>query len=82
MDVLCSALHYRLRGVVLLAGAVISVAQSQRIKAMFVVFEDGLCGLVVRVLGYRSGGPDSIPGTVIATEVVCTFVGTVSRLFS
>jgi hypothetical protein len=23
----------------------------------------GLCGLVVRVLGYRSGGPDSIPGT-------------------
>jgi hypothetical protein len=21
------------------------------------------CGLVVRVLGYRSGGPDSIPGT-------------------
>jgi hypothetical protein len=25
--------------------------------------EDRLCGLVVRVLGYRSGGPDSIPGT-------------------
>jgi hypothetical protein len=24
---------------------------------------DHLCGLVVRVLGYRSGGPDSIPGT-------------------
>jgi hypothetical protein len=24
---------------------------------------DSLCGLVVRVLGYRSGGPDSIPGT-------------------
>jgi hypothetical protein len=23
----------------------------------------GLCGLVVRVLGYRSGGPGSIPGT-------------------
>jgi hypothetical protein len=22
-----------------------------------------LCGLVVRVLGYRSGGPSSIPGT-------------------
>jgi hypothetical protein len=22
-----------------------------------------LCGLVVRVLGYRPGGPDSIPGT-------------------
>jgi hypothetical protein len=26
-------------------------------------FEDRLCGLVVRVLGYRSGGPGSIPGT-------------------
>jgi hypothetical protein len=24
---------------------------------------DGLCGLVVRVLGYRFGGPGSIPGT-------------------
>jgi hypothetical protein len=24
---------------------------------------DRLCGLVVRVLGYRSGGPWSIPGT-------------------
>jgi hypothetical protein len=24
---------------------------------------DRLCGLVVRVLGYRSGGPDSIPAT-------------------
>jgi hypothetical protein len=24
---------------------------------------DRLCGLVVRVLGYRCGGPDSIPGT-------------------
>jgi hypothetical protein len=26
-------------------------------------FCDRLCGLVVRVLGYRSGGPVSIPGT-------------------
>jgi hypothetical protein len=26
-------------------------------------FYDHLCGLVVRVLGYRSGGPGSIPGT-------------------
>jgi hypothetical protein len=24
---------------------------------------DRLCDLVVRVLGYRSGGPSSIPGT-------------------
>jgi hypothetical protein len=29
----------------------------------FYVFDDRLCGLVVRVLGYRSGGPGSIPGT-------------------
>jgi hypothetical protein len=27
------------------------------------VLTDRLCGLVVRVLGYRSGGPGSIPGT-------------------
>jgi hypothetical protein len=30
---------------------------------IFVVVCDRLCGLVVRVLGYRSGGPGSIPGT-------------------
>jgi hypothetical protein len=29
-----------------------------------------LCGLVVRVLGYRSGGPGSIPGTTRKTKVV------------
>jgi hypothetical protein len=28
-----------------------------------VTVNDRLCGLVVRVLGYRSGGPGSIPGT-------------------
>jgi hypothetical protein len=27
------------------------------------IYIDRLCGLVVRVLGYRSGGPGSIPGT-------------------
>jgi hypothetical protein len=27
------------------------------------VLIDSLCGLVIRVLGYRSGGPGSIPGT-------------------
>jgi hypothetical protein len=31
---------------------------------------DGLCGLVVRVLGYRPGGPGSIPGTT-RKKVVC-----------
>jgi hypothetical protein len=29
---------------------------------------DSLCGLVVRVLGYRSGGPGSIPGTIRFSE--------------
>jgi hypothetical protein len=29
----------------------------------FQKYFDRFCGLVVRVLGYRSGGPGSIPGT-------------------
>jgi hypothetical protein len=29
---------------------------------------DRLCGLVVRVLGYRSGGPGAIPGTTRFSE--------------
>jgi hypothetical protein len=32
-------------------------------RYMICKFVGHLCGLVVRVLGYRSGGPDSIPGT-------------------
>jgi hypothetical protein len=31
---------------------------------------DRLCGLVVRVLGYRSGGPGSIPSTTKKKKVV------------
>jgi hypothetical protein len=31
---------------------------------------DRLCGLVVRVLGYRSGGPGSILGTTRKENVV------------
>jgi hypothetical protein len=31
---------------------------------------DRLCGLAVRVLGYRSGGPSSIPGTTRKEKVV------------
>jgi hypothetical protein len=34
------------------------------------VGDDRLCGLVVRVLGYRSGGPGSIPGTTRKKKVV------------
>jgi hypothetical protein len=33
------------------------------IPSQFYTF-DRICGLVVRVLGYRSGGPGSIPGTI------------------
>jgi hypothetical protein len=33
------------------------------IYCLYNVLEDRLCGLVVRVLGYRSGGQGSIPGT-------------------
>jgi hypothetical protein len=30
---------------------------------ILLILNDRLCGLVVRVLGYRFGGPGSIPGT-------------------
>jgi hypothetical protein len=33
-------------------------------------YHDRLCGLVVRVLGYRSGGPGSIPRTTRKKKVV------------
>jgi hypothetical protein len=36
---------------------------------LYIVY-DYLCGLVVRVLGYRSGGPGSIPGTTRTKKVV------------
>jgi hypothetical protein len=37
----------------------------------FVMYKmDRLCGLVVGVLGYRSGGLDSIPGTTRKKKVV------------
>jgi hypothetical protein len=42
-----------------------------------VCFNGRLCGLVVRVLGYRSGGPGSIPGTTLK-KVVCLEWGPLS----
>jgi hypothetical protein len=39
------------------------VDQSLLVFILVVILPDRLCGLVVRVLGYRSGGPASIPGT-------------------
>jgi hypothetical protein len=47
---------------------------------------DRHCGLVVRVLGYRSGGPGSIPGTTRKKKVVglergpLSLVGTTEEL--
>jgi hypothetical protein len=38
----------------------------------FNILRDRLCGLVVRVLGYRSRGPGSIPG---ATEKLMVWNG-------
>jgi hypothetical protein len=38
-------------------------------KSLYPQF-DRLCGLVVRVLAYRSGGPGSIPGTTGKKKVV------------
>jgi hypothetical protein len=35
-----------------------------------IIQEDHPCGLVVKVLGYRSGGPGSIPGTTWKKKVV------------
>jgi hypothetical protein len=34
------------------------------------IVADRICGLVVRVLGYRSGGPGSIPDTTRRKKVV------------
>jgi hypothetical protein len=36
--------------------------------SFYMSWRDRLCGLVVRVLGYRSGGPGSIPGTTRFSE--------------
>jgi hypothetical protein len=44
------------------AGTVLFVFKSF-VYLLYDTVSDRLCGLVVRVLGYRSGGPGSIPGT-------------------
>jgi hypothetical protein len=44
---------------------------------MVEALRDRPCGLVVRVLGYRSGGPGSIPGTTVK-KVVCLERGPLS----
>jgi hypothetical protein len=58
---------------------------------LFIIFKllyDRLCGLVARVLGYISGGPDSIPGTTRKEKVVglergpLSLVGTTEELLN
>jgi hypothetical protein len=51
-----------------------AVTEFERKKECFILdpadpMVDRLCGLVVRVLGYRSGGPGSIPGITIKKVV-------------
>jgi hypothetical protein len=43
-----------------------TISVFERAKTFYAVDRatDRLCGLEVRVLGYRSGGPGSIPGTI------------------
>jgi hypothetical protein len=53
----------------------LSVARQRIISSVlhFIKLRGGLyrlCGLVVRVLGYRSGGPGSIPDTTRKRKVV------------
>jgi hypothetical protein len=43
---------------------------NSRVKCCSVRTFDRLCGLVVRVIGYKSGGPGSIPGTTRKRKVV------------
>jgi hypothetical protein len=45
-----------------------SASTDSNIKTIITLHRDRLCGLVVRVLGYRSGGPGSIPGTTRCSE--------------
>jgi hypothetical protein len=52
----CIKLKYKLR-------VVMPTTRSGFQFIEFLLIIDRLCGLVVRVLGYRSGGPGSIPGT-------------------
>jgi hypothetical protein len=45
-------------------------------------YKDCLCGLVVRVPGYRSKGPGSIPGRVVGLEQgPLSLVSTIEELF-
>jgi hypothetical protein len=52
---------------------ILSLVKGSRNPATFIQsvgYCDRLCGLVIRVLGYRSGGPVSIPDTTKKKKVV------------
>jgi hypothetical protein len=60
--------HHFLDTMLIDGGEVVSLIHLQRFTPnkyffLFLLLIIRLCGLVVRVLGYRSGGPGSIPGT-------------------
>jgi hypothetical protein len=46
------------------------VARQRPLKRLEYLHRDRLCGLVVRIIGYRSGGPGSIPGSTRKKIVV------------
>jgi hypothetical protein len=48
----------------------ISTNRCTKSKYVNDVVGDRLCGLVVKILGYRSGGPGSIPSTTRKKKVV------------
>jgi hypothetical protein len=45
---------------------------------IYIYFYDRLCGLVIRILGYRSGGPGSITGTARKKKLVGLYRGPLS----
>jgi hypothetical protein len=59
---------------------VASEIQTALVVQAAVSLSDRLCGLVVRVLGYRSGGPGLIPGTTRKKNVVGLERGSLSLL--
>jgi hypothetical protein len=57
----------------------IYISTNHDIYLIHYLLNDRLCGLVVRVLGYRSGGPGSIPGTTRKKKLGLELVHSASR---
>jgi hypothetical protein len=49
---------------------ILGIFQVESVIVVYILIRDRLCGLVVRVLDYRSGGPGSIPSTTRGKKVV------------